>query len=167
MVVINQALQHIYASKQTMDGDKLYKVAYNELTAIDKELTEQEIRNMISDNTISVTYSYYLFFKKNLGLDALVLDLNGYNSNSSSETIADTYSARMGFALECLSAMDKMNKNVNRTRLYLNSVLCAIMVATIICVFIVPGISATAIATMLVMFVMSAVVEVEGDVYRE
>ena len=167
MVVVNQALQHIYTSKQTMDSDKLYKVAYEQLTAIDKELTEQEIRNMISGNTISVTYSYYLFFKKNLGLDALVLDLNGHNSNSSSETIADTYSVRMGFALESLSAMDKMNKNVNRVRLYLNSILCAIMVATVICAFIIPGVSATAIATMLVMFVMSGLVEVEGDIYRE
>lgn len=165
--MVNQTLQHIYNHRATTDSDKLFKLAYSKLKDIDRDITETEVKSMISGNTISATYNNYLFLLKNLDLNNLLLDLNASNVNTNSETIADIYSVRMGFGLEFINAMDKMNKSFAKKIFYVSSALCVILISIFAIAALLPSVSIMGVYSLLFMYVVSGMTMIECNIYKE
>lgn len=109
MMSINAALSNIHTNRHKMDKDKLISVTFIDLKAIDKTIEEADVAKLLSDNVIMASLAYYNFIRKNTNMNNLSLNVDEYNSESNSESLADIYSIRMGFT-ELFGALNKLNK---------------------------------------------------------
>ena len=120
IAVINQALYNIATKKKTEDKNKVFEIAYADLSKIDDKVTEKDIENMISDNTIIASFALYKFIAKNTHYENLLLDPTDNNSYYNSETMADVFAVRMGFAEEMNTMSVKDHKSDRNMYAYQN-----------------------------------------------
>jgi hypothetical protein len=107
IVTINQALYNIANKKKTMDKAKVFKIAFADLSKIDGTVTDKDIEQMLSDNSIIASFALYKFIAKNTNLESLLADPVDKNSYYNSENMADVFATRFGFGQELANGLSK------------------------------------------------------------
>lgn len=110
LATMNESLQNIGAIRNTyFDNDKMFFMAKKEFKDIDRSISDKDVNDLLSDNYITRTSAFFSFITKNLDIKDLSLYLVPGAANYNSETIADSYAARMGFSVELVQALDKIH----------------------------------------------------------
>jgi len=114
LATMNETMQAVGAIRNNYANvAKISEMTKIELQNIDNSVTDKDVANMLSDNYVVQSSAIFSFISKNLDVKDLSLYLIPTASNYNAETIADSYAARMGFGVELMQSLDKLNKIIN------------------------------------------------------